>query len=37
MIGGMTALAEIDINPLLLKPGGQGALAADALVILSAC
>jgi hypothetical protein len=27
-------LAEIDINPLLVRPRGSGVVAADALVVL---
>ena len=25
-------LAELDVNPLLVRPAGQGAVAADALI-----
>lgn len=28
-------IAEIDVNPLFVRPAGQGVLAADALVVLS--
>ena len=31
-----TAIVELDINPLLLLAEGQGAIAADALICLSA-
>jgi acetyltransferase len=27
-------IAEIDVNPLFVRPKGQGVLAADALVVL---
>jgi acetate---CoA ligase (ADP-forming) len=27
-------LAEMDINPLLVRPRGQGVVAADALIVL---
>jgi hypothetical protein len=27
-------LRELDVNPLLVLPDGQGALAADALIVL---
>jgi len=27
-------IAEIDINPLFVRPAGQGVIAADALVVL---
>ena len=27
-------IAEIDINPLFVRPQGQGVLAADALIVL---
>ena len=27
-------IAEMDINPVLLRPGGQGVVAVDALLVL---
>ena len=27
-------VSEVEVNPLLVRPAGQGALAADALVVL---
>ncbi|MNL70227.1 hypothetical protein D3C87_1951940 [compost metagenome] len=35
MAGG-AALQELEINPLLVKPRGQGAVALDALLIATA-
>jgi acetate---CoA ligase (ADP-forming) len=31
---GKDRIAEIDINPLIVRPRGQGAVAADALFVL---
>ncbi|UCG25342.1 MAG: acetate--CoA ligase family protein, partial [Chloroflexota bacterium] len=31
-----SSIVELDINPLLLLPEGQGVVAADALIVLSA-
>jgi acyl-CoA synthetase (NDP forming) len=32
-LAGLEAVAEAEINPLLVKPGGEGAMALDALVV----
>jgi hypothetical protein len=29
-------IAEIDVNPLFVRPRGEGVLAADALVVMKA-
>ena len=36
VLAGGDALREVEINPLLVLPKGQGAVAVDALVLLNA-
>jgi hypothetical protein len=33
--GARTEIAEIDVNPLLVRPAGQGVVTLDALVIVA--